>query len=245
MNGLNGPTRTGATAHRVAELLLDAGCMSVRSDEPFRLPSGWASPVYMDCRRLISFPAIRREIVALGIARLRADGALDGVTAIAGGETSGIALAAWMAEQLDLPLLVVRKKPTAQSPVEGAVETGAQVLLVDDLMAAGQSKIKFRLALSQMGAVVRDLFVVFDYGTFRTETQLAPLGLRAHALCNWADLLPVASQRGLFDDRSLAEARRFLHNPGSWSQAHGGIAGSAGNTGPAGPADVASPAPIR
>jgi len=239
MNGLNGPTRTGATAHRVAELLLDAGCMAVRSDEPFRLPSGWASPVYMDCRRLVAFPAIRREIITLGLAQLRADGALKGVSAIAGGETSGIALAAWMADQLDLPLLVVRKKPTAQLPVEGVVEPGAQVLLVDDLMAAAQSKIKFRLALSQMGALVRDLFVVFDYGTFRTETQLAPLGLRAHSLCTWADLLPVASERGIFDDRSLAEARRFLHNPGSWSQAHGGIAGSAG------PADMASPAPIR
>lgn len=233
---MNGPTQDGATAHRVAELLLDAGCMAVRSDEPFRLPSGWASPVYMDCRRLVSFPAIRREIIALGLAQLRAGGALDGVTAIAGGETSGIALAAWMAAELDLPLLVVRKKPTAQSPVEGVVEAGAQVLLVDDLMAAGQSKIKFRLALSQMGALVRDLFVVFDYGTFRTETQLAPLGLRVHALCRWADLLPVACERGLFDDRSLAEARRFLHNPGSWSQAHGGIAGSAG---------TAAPAPLR
>ncbi|MCZ2498714.1 orotate phosphoribosyltransferase [Xylophilus sp. Kf1] len=223
---MNGPERTGATAHRVAELLLDAGCMAVRSDEPFRLPSGWASPVYMDCRRLVSFPAIRREIVALALAQLRADGALDGVTAIAGAETSGIALAAWMADQLELPLLVVRKKPTAQLPVEGQVEAGAQVLLVDDLMAAGQSKLKFRMALSQTGALVRDLFVVFDYGTFGTETQLAPLGLRAHALCRWADLLPVAGARGLFDDRALAEARRFLHNPGSWSQAHGGIAGA-------------------
>ena len=213
------------TARRVAELLLDAGCMSVRSDEPFRLPSGWASPVYMDCRRLVSFPGIRRELLALGLRQLEADGALDGIRAVAGCDSSGIPLAAWLAETLDLPLLVVRKTPTAQRPVEGVVEAGAPVLLVDDMMAAGHSKARFRLSLVQCGAVLKDLFVLFDYGTFRTETLLAPLGLRTHSLARWADVLPVACERGLFDDRALAEARRFLHNPGAWSQAHGGIAG--------------------
>lgn len=213
------------TARRVAGLLLDAGCMAVRSDEPFRLPSGWASPVYMDCRRLVSFPRIRRELLLLGLQQLKTDGALEGVRAVAGCETSGIALAAWMAETLDLPLLVVRKKPTAQRPVEGVVEAGAPVLLVDDMMAAGHSKTRFRLSLVQGGAVLNHLFVLFDYGTFHTETLLAPLGLRTHSLARWADVLPVAGERGLFDDRALAEARRFLHNPGVWSQAHGGIAG--------------------
>ena len=60
-------TNLAETGKTVARALLDAGCVTVRTDEPFRLPSGWASPVYMDCRRLISFAAIRREIVAHGI----------------------------------------------------------------------------------------------------------------------------------------------------------------------------------
>ena len=214
-----------STARVAAGLLLDAGCMAVRSDEPFRLPSGWASPVYMDCRRLVSFPRIRRELLALGLRQLQAGGALEGVRAVAGCETSGIPLAAWMAETLDLPLLVVRKQPTAQLPVEGVVEAGAPVLLVDYMMAAGHSKTRFRRSLLQSGAVVQDLFVLFDYGTFQTGTLLAPLGLRAHSLARWANVLPVACERGLFGDRALAEVRRFLHNPGGWSQAHGGIAG--------------------
>ncbi|WPB56675.1 orotate phosphoribosyltransferase [Xylophilus sp. GOD-11R] len=213
------------TARRVAGLLLDAGCVSVRGEEPFRLPSGWASPVYMDCRRLISFPAIRRELVALGLQRLRADGGLEGVRAIAGAETSGIALAAWMAESLELPLLVVRKQPTAQTPVEGVVEPGACVLLVDDLMAAGASKLKFCGALARAGAQVRDLFVVFDYGSFDTAARLSPLGVRAHALATWADVLVLATERAAFDAAALAELGRFLHNPPAWSLAHGGIGG--------------------
>lgn len=216
----------GDTGRRVARLLLDAGCVATRQgDEPFRLPSGWASPVYMDCRRLVSFPAIRRELVALGIARLRAAGALDGIDAVAGCETSGIALAAWIAEALDLPLLVVRKKPTAQTPVDGVLHPGAQVLLVDDLMAAGHSKVRFRQSLVSAGAVVRALFVVFDYGTFPTGALLDPLGLRSHALANWTDVLAVARPSDGFDARALGEIESFLHNPGLWSVAHGGVAG--------------------
>src|SRR5437899_5005444 len=82
-------------AQAVAAQLIDAGCVTFRADEPFRLPSGWASPVYMDCRRLISFPRVRRELVAHAIERLQASGSLKDVTSIAGGEASGIAFAAW------------------------------------------------------------------------------------------------------------------------------------------------------
>ena len=69
-------------ARNVAAKLIDAGCVSVRTDEPFRLPSGWASPVYMDCRRLISFPAIRRELVGLDVDMLKARGRLDGLASV-------------------------------------------------------------------------------------------------------------------------------------------------------------------
>ena len=150
----------------VARALLQAGCVSVQQDEPFRLPSGWASPVYMDCRRLISFPTLRRRIVSLALEALKAQGCLQGVGAVAGGEASGIALAAWLADALDLPLLYVRKKAAGRSQVEGVLDAGDRVLLVDDLMAAGQSKVNFCRALTAAGATVTDVFVVFDYATF-------------------------------------------------------------------------------
>jgi orotate phosphoribosyltransferase len=78
---------TGETG---AKALLRAGRVTLKADELFRLPSGWASPVYMDCRRLISFPPVRRKIVSLGVELLRSRGCLAGVASIAGGETSGI-----------------------------------------------------------------------------------------------------------------------------------------------------------
>ena len=219
-------TSAGAGAMAVAAGLIDAGCVSVRTDEPYRLPSGWASPVYMDCRRLISFPALRRDLVARGIALLASHGCTEGLAGVAGGEASGIALAAWMAEALDLPLQYVRKRAAGASQVEGVVPAGARVLLVDDLMAAGHSKLRFCRALAEAGAQVTDLFVVFDYATFPTAqllAPLAPLGVRVHALATWRDVLAVAQQRGDFTPAARAEWADFLAAPAAWSQAHGGL----------------------
>lgn len=213
-----------ATARSVATALLDAGCVSARRDEPFRLPSGWASPVYIDCRRIISFPALRRQVVDAGLARLRAVGALDGIDAIVGGEASGIALAAWMADALGLPMHYVRKKAAGQSQVEGVLHAGDRVLLVDDMMAGGQSKLRFCHALKTAGAQVSDLFIVFDYDTFPTQDLLSPLGVRTHALACWRDVLEVARERADFPPAILKELGVFLDDPAAWSQAHGGRA---------------------
>ncbi len=215
------PTLT--PGEEVASLLIDSGCVSARSEEPFQLPSGWATPVYMDCRRLISHPAARRAIVSAG---LRRSGALDGVEVVAGGESSGIALAAWWADALGLPMLYVRKKPVGLSHVEGVVQRGSRVLLVDDLMAAGQSKLSFLRSLADAGAVVTDLLVVFSYGTFDAEDLVTRHGVRVHALATWADVLSVAMQRNALPEKVLNELSSFLQDPSRWSQAHGGISRS-------------------
>lgn len=210
-------------AQETAGLLLDAGCVAMHTGEPFRLPSGWASPAYMDCRRLISYPLIRHELVSRGLALLKERRVLGEIDSVAGGESSGIALAAWIAEALDLPLQYVRKRGLGQHQIEGVLHPGDRVLLVDDMMAAGQSKLRFYQALKGEGAQVRDLFVLFDYGTFPTAQTLGPLGLHVHALCTWRDVLAVATQRAAFAPAALAELRDFIDNPSLWSQNHGGI----------------------
>lgn len=208
----------------VAAALLDAGCVTARTDEPFRLPSGWASPVYIDCRRLISFPALRRDLIRRAQDKLSAAGALDNVRSVVGGEASGIALAAWLADALDLPLQYVRKKQAGQSQIEGVLEPGSTVLLVDDMMAGGQSKLRFCQALKAGGVHVKDLFIVFDYATFPTEKLLDPLGVKVHALATWHDILQVASERNDFSTEVLDELADFLHDPTAWSRDRGGRA---------------------
>ena len=222
-----GPDRFGQEpdpAAVVAQALLDAGCVKVRAEEPFRLPSGWASPVYIDCRRLISFPTLRRQLLAHGLSVLRSAGALDGLSAVVGGEASGIAFAAWVADALALPLHYVRKRRTTRNQIEGVVEPDGRVLLVDDMMAAGQSKVRFCKALEAAGARVDTLFVLFDYGTFPTRELLAPLGVSVHALATWQDVCGVWKTRGGVDPAALRDFEDFLADPSGWSQAHGGLA---------------------
>jgi orotate phosphoribosyltransferase len=161
---------------------------------------------------------------------LRVRGCLEGVSAIAGGEASGIAPAAWLAEALELPLLYVRKKPVGRSQVEGVVAQGDHVLLVDDLMAAGHSKLRFADALREAGAVVKEVFTIFDYGTFDAQTLLAARGLRSHSLSNWADDLSVIGETELVAAAQIAELEQFLADPPSWSQAHGGISATQATT---------------
>ncbi|MFT4099763.1 MAG: phosphoribosyltransferase family protein [Burkholderiaceae bacterium] len=215
------------TSNALAERLINAGCVSFKADEPFRLPSGWASPVYMDCRRLISFPDTRRQIVTGALAMLRDAGALDRLDGVVGAEASGIAFAAWIAEALDLPLQYVRKRAVGHAQVEGVLRAGDRVLLVDDLMAAGLSKAAFHQALTARGAVVEDAIVVFDYGTFDAAgTLLRSRGIRVHALCTWRDILAAARSRAQTDPGALDELEAFIADPAKWSAGHGGVQSS-------------------
>jgi len=216
---------------KVARILFDTGCVQFKADEPFRLPSGWASPIYMDCRKLISYPAIRRELLGQCLALLRERG-LTGFDSVAGAETSGIAFGALLADALDLPMQYVRKKPRGFGPatqVEGVLKPGGRVLLVDDVMAGGQSQVSFCRALAAAGAPVKDAFVIFDYGAFPTAELLAPLGVTVHALANWRDMLALARDNGALPAPALAELEEFLRDPVKWSRAHGGIPSAAFN----------------
>jgi orotate phosphoribosyltransferase len=206
----------------VAACLMDSGCLTLRTDEPFRLPSGWATPVYMDCRRLISFPEVRRALVGHAVDALKAQGCLAGVASVAGGESSGIALAAWIADALNLPMQYVRKRAAGSRQVEGVVRSGERVVLVDDMMAAGASKINFAQALRAAGAEVHDVLVLFDYKMFGANSMLAALGLKVHALATWHDIRAVAVRRGDLATEAIAELDDFLSDPVAWSQAHGG-----------------------
>lgn len=211
----------------VARMLLDCACVQVRTEEPFRLPSGWASPVYIDCRRLISFPPVRRALISQGLDLLRQRGCLEGVLAIAGAEASGIAFAAWMADRLELPLQYVRKQTRGlgtASQMVGASPSASRLLLVDDMVAGGTSKVNFVRAIQSAGASVKDVFVIFDYGTFPVDELLAPLGVAVHSLACWADILQVGRERGDLDGQAATELQAFLADPSGWSAAHGGIA---------------------
>lgn len=215
-----------AIATLTAKILLEIKAVLFNAQQPFTFTSGWASPVYIDCRRVISFPRARSAIADFGVTTILRDIGFESFDSVAGGETAGIPYAAWLAERLGMPMQYIRKQPKGfgrMAQIEGVLNEGTRVLLVEDLATDGKSKIKFCEALRHAGAEVTDAFVVFHYGIFPQSTKvLADIGVRLHALTTWWDVLRVAKEGKYFDETTLFEVEHFLHKPIEWSAAHGG-----------------------
>ncbi len=208
-----------------ARILLEIGALNFRPDEPYTLTSGWKSPVYIDCRKIIYFPRARARICELGVEKLNRHVGFEQIEVVAGGETAGIPFAAWIADRLQTPMAYVRKQPKGfgkNALIEGDVPDGRRTLLVEDLTTDGRSKIKFTQALRDAGAIVNHAFVVFYYGVFPGSLEkLKQMDITLHHLCTWWDVLEACRDRPYFPEAHLAEVRRFLENPVAWSKAHG------------------------
>ena len=219
-------------ARMTAKILLEIEAVLFNGEKPFIFTSGWASPVYIDCRKLIGFPRARKAVLDAAVAIIERDIGYAGIDSVAGGETAGIPYAAWLAERMALPMQYIRKKPKGfgrNAQIEGAFSEGDRVLLVEDLATDGKSKVNFVDALRKAGAVVDDIFVVFHYGIFpQSAVVMKDLGVRLHALCTWWDVLSVAREQDHFAAATLNEVEKFLHAPAEWSAAHGGVSESAG-----------------
>ena len=215
-------------AETTAKMLLEVKAVHFSHDKPFVFTSGWASPVYIDCRKLISYPRVRSALIDFAAATLLRDVGYEQFDTVAGGETAGIPYAAWLAERLSLPMQYVRKKPKGfgrGAQIEGHIQDGARTLLVEDLTTDGRSKINFCRALREAGAVVEHVFVVFYYDIFpESKAVLQEIGVRLHHLATWWDVLRVAKQGGYFEPRVLDQVERFLNAPAAWSAEHGGVA---------------------
>ena len=214
-------------AEMTAKMLLEIDAVRFRKDQPYMFTSGLASPVYIDCRKLISYPRIRGTLMDFAASIVLRDIGFEKFDAVAGGETAGIPFAAFLADRLSLPMQYVRKKPKGfgrDAQIEGDLEEGQRVLLVEDLTTDGGSKINFCEALRRAGAVVSDTLVIFYYDIFpETREKLIEHDLRLHYLATWWDVLEVSKQNGAFAPDMLDEVQKFLENPLGWSADHGGV----------------------
>ena len=214
-------------AEITARMLLEVKAVLFFEAKPFIFTSGWASPVYIDCRKLIFYPRIRRQLVDFAAATLARDAGFEQFDVVAGGETAGIPYAAWIADRLALPMQYVRKKPKGfgrNAQIEGDVRAGARTLLVEDLTTDGRSKINFCKALREAGAIVEHVFVNFYYDIFpEAKRTMDELQVRLHYLATWWDVLAVVKKDRYLPAEQVAEVENFLHEPAKWSAAHGGV----------------------
>jgi len=210
-------------AEITSRILLETKAVLFNPDQPFTFTSGRVSPVYVDCRRLISFPKARTTLMDLASALIKREIPAGSLDAIAGGETAGIPFAAWISERLNLPMLYVRKKPKGfgrNAQIEGEMAEGARVLLVEDLASEGTSKLNFIHAIRRAGGQIGHTFVIFHYGIFpQSVTSLEAEGVKLHALATWWDVLKVAHGLGHFTPAQYAAIRTFLEHPESWRPA--------------------------
>ena len=203
---------------QAAEILIDIGAVSIRTDEPFTLTSGKKSPVYVDCRRIISFPKERQKLMKMALQVLENTIPFD---AVAGGETAGIPFAAWISELMSLPMIYVRKKPKGfgqNKRIEGLVEPNQNILLVEDLATDGGSKMSFVNAIREAGGNCTTCFVIFHYGIFKKSLeQLKAQNVSLIELATWKDILNVLKERKV-PQYEIDSVKNFLSNPDEWIQ---------------------------
>jgi orotate phosphoribosyltransferase len=213
-------------ARVTARILIETKSVLFRPEDPFILTSGRASPVYVDCRRLIAFPRARRRLMKMGAALVEERIGFEAIDVVAGGETAGIPFAAWMADHLMLPMCYIRKKPKGfgrDARIEGALEVGQNVLLVEDMATDGGSKLSFVEGIRDAEADCGHTFVIFYYGIFpEGEAKLNAEGVTLHHLATWWDVLDCAREEGYFRDGQAEQVEAFLNDPKGWSVANGG-----------------------
>lgn len=213
----------------IAEGLLKTKSIYVNTMEPFTFVSGRRSPVYVDCRRLISFPDVREKIVKALESLVKTEIGLENVDVIAGGQTAGIPYAAFLAQRLRMPMIYVRKEAKgygAKRQTEGALEKGQRVVLVEDLITDGGSKLVFKGGIENDGGVMPYCLAVFEYrceklGLHEGRDAMEKNNVKLHSLADWDLVLDIAVKKKYFSEAEKNEVLDFLKDPEGWGPKRG------------------------
>lgn len=211
---------------QIAKGLLEAGAVYVSKGgkSPFRLTSGKLSPVYVDCRRLISYPKLRDQITQQFAKIVEEEIGSDLVEVIAGGETAGIPFAAFLAIELRKPMIYVRKEPKGygkSAQIEGVLEEGNKVILVEDLVTDGGSKLKFKEGIEAASGILEHCLCVFEYrcdtvGLKEAREKLLGQGVKLFSLVTWDDIFALALREGYLTQEEQQQVLEFLEDPSGW-----------------------------
>ena len=203
----------------IAADLLSISAVFLRPENPFTWASGIKSPIYCDNRLTLSAPRVR-EHVEQGLAALIKE-YYPQAQALMGTSTAGIAHAAITATILDLPMGYVRSEAKTHgrtNRIEGKLEPGTKVVVVEDLISTGGSAIDVVEALREAGAEVLGIVSIFTYGMQKGLDRIVAAGTENHSLCNLDALVEVAAEEGYIRPEDRERIIRFRNNPSdeSW-----------------------------
>ena len=205
------------TARKTAELLLQIKAIKLNPKNPFTWASGWKSPIYCDNRIVLSYPPIRnyiREQMARQIEELY--GTPD---VIAGVATGAIGIGMLVAEYLNLPFVYVRPEPKKHgrgNQIEGNLDAGKNVVVVEDLISTGKSSLNAVKALKEEGANVKGMIAIFTYGFEVADNNFKEYGVQLHTLSNYQNLLDQAMATNYISEKELNTLQDWRTAPDSW-----------------------------
>jgi len=206
-------------AKKTAELLLQMKAIKLSPNEPFTWASGWKSPIYCDNRITLSYPAVRvflKEEIAK-ITELEY-GKPD---VIAGVATGAIAIGILVAQELGVPFVYVRPEPKKhgrKNQIEGHLESGQNVVVIEDLISTGNSSLNAVAALKEAGAVVKGMVAIFSYGFDVAAENFKEKNVSLTTLSNYDNLLEQALDSNYISEKELFTLREWRANPSKWNQ---------------------------
>lgn len=203
---------------KTAADLLEIGAVFLRPDEPFTWASGIRSPIYCDNRLILSEPGVRRRVEASLAEMIR--GTYPEVEVLMGTATAGIAHAALAADLLDLPMGYVRSGAKGHgrgNQIEGRLQEGNKVVVVEDLISTGGSCLEAAETLRSAGAEVLGIAALFSYNMSKAGERMAEAGLGYQSLSDLDTLVEVAESSGRINSDQASSILRFRDDPQGWS----------------------------
>ena len=198
---------------KIANLLLSIGCVNIDFKKQFTLTSGKKSPVYVDCRKLISFPK-ERELIINEMSNQIKSKYKDNSTIIAGGETAGIPYSSFLCQKMKYPMIYIRKSPKGFGKgqlIEGEFKKNTQSILVEDMATDGGSKLHFIRALRQNELKVKDIYVVFYYGIYpKAKKNISKMKVNLNYLTSWRDILTISPN--YISDKDYDNLKSYLES---------------------------------
>jgi orotate phosphoribosyltransferase len=207
------------TAAKVAEFLLQIKAVRLQPTEPFTWASGWKSPIYCDNRKTLSHPRIRTFIRQKFVEAINASFPKPDV--IAGVATGAIAQGVLVAEEMGLPFVYVRPEPKKHglgNLIEGDVQKGQSVVVVEDLISTGGSSLKAVEALREAGCDVKGMAAIFTYGFSNAEDNFRAASVQLTTLCDYSSLIRQAIKDNLVAESDLEQLEAWRKNPAAWGK---------------------------
>lgn len=206
-------------AENIAKQLLEIQAVSLKPQDPFTWSSGLKSPIYCDNRLTLSYPSLRREIAG-GLSQLIQQHFPE-AELIAGTATAGIPHAAWVSEQLNLPMCYVRSSAKSHgktNQIEGQITKGQKVVVVEDLISTGGSAISAAQALQAEGVEVLGIVSIFTYELEKGQKRLEEAQLKAYSLTGYSTLIQVALHQGVIEENDQVTLEKWRKHPEQWQE---------------------------